>query len=207
MQSFIRESDAIRREELWSWNHLGESLAALFYVEGDIDAYRDAIEAVETIRRFDVTPVGDEAFYTYVEEASRGEEWAWMGAFARPSLLVVPPIEYRGDGAAVFTVVGTADDLQALLTDLPDEIDVDVDRVGEYDDRHVAGAGPELTDRQRQAVRAALDVGYYDSPRTGSLGEVADRLDCATGTASELLRRAERAALEAAVPGRSEPTH
>jgi len=207
MQSFMRENDAIRREELWSWNHLGDSLTALFYVEGDIDAYQDAIEAVDTIRRFDVTPVGDEAFYTWVEEAGRGAEWAWMRAFAQPSLLVVPPIEYRSDGAAVFTVVGTADDLQALLTGIPEEIDVDVDRVGEYDDRHVVGSGPELTDRQRQAVRAALDAGYYDSPRTGSLDEVADRLDCATGTASELLRRAERAALAAAVPGRSEPTH
>ena len=207
MQSFIRQSDAIRREELWAWNHLGDTMTALFYVEGDIGPYREAIEAVDTIERFDLTSVGDDAFYTYVEEERRDADLAWMQAFARPTLIVVPPVEYTSDGDTLFTVVGTADDLQGLLADLPNDITIDVDRVGEYDTRHADGTGPALTDRQREAVTAALDVGYYDRPRRGSLADVADRLDCATGTASELLRRAEHAALSAAVPGRSEPTH
>lgn len=207
MQSFIQESDAIEREELWAWNHLGDALTALFYVEGDIEPYRAAIEAVETIERFDLTPVGDDAFYTYVEENRRDQDLAWMQAFARPSLVVVPPVEYTSDGDTLFTVVGSADDLQGLVADLPNDIAVDVDRVGEYDDHHSAGTAPALTERQREAVTAALDVGYYDNPRRGSLAEVAAALDCATGTASELLRRAEYTALSAAVPRRSEPTH
>lgn len=207
MQSFIQESDAIEREELWAWNHLGACLTALFYVEGDIDPYRAAIEQVETIERFDLTPVGDDAFYTYVEEERRDEDLAWMQAFARPSLIVVPPVEYTSDGDTLFTVVGSADDLQGLVADLPNDISVDVDRVGEYDEQHSAGTAPALTERQREAVTAALDVGYYDNPRRGSLADVADELDCATGTASELLRRAEYTALSAAVPRRSEPTH
>lgn len=195
------------REELWAWNQLGETLTALFYVEGDIDAYRDAIETVDTIRRYDLTPVGDDAFYTYVEEAHREENEAWMTAFARPTLVVVPPVLYRDDGSTVFTVVGSADDLQALVEGLPNEIGLDVDRIGEYDDRHTAGTTPSITARQQEAVGVALELGYYDQPRSASLEAVADRLGCATSTASELLRRAERAALSTIAAGRSEPTH
>lgn len=207
MQSFLRESSDLYREELWAWNHLGDALTALFYVEGEIDAYRDAIHAVDTIEGFDLTPVGNDAFYTYVEEERRDADAAWMAAFARPSLIVVPPVVYRDDGDTVFTVVGSADDLQALVADLPNEIEVAVDRIGEYDEPHAAGIAPDLTRRQREAVGAALDLGYYDRPRTATLADVADQLDCATGTASELLRRAERTVLAAAVTGRSEPTH
>lgn len=207
MQSFIQQSDAIQREALWAWNHLGDALTALFYVEGDIEPYREAIHGVDTIERFDLTPVGDDAFYTYVEEERRDVDQAWMQAFARPSLIVVPPVEYTSDGATLFNVVGSADDLQGLVADIPNEIIVSVDRIGEYDERHAAGTGPALTDRQQEAVIAALDAGYYDRPRRGSLADLADRLDCATGTVSELLRRAEHAALSSAVPRRSEPTH
>lgn len=49
-----------------------------------------------------------------------------------------------------------------------------------------------MTGRQFEAVRAAVDAGSYRAPREAGLAAVADRLDCATGTAGELLRRAER---------------
>lgn len=207
MASFLRESSKMYREELWAWNHLGDAHTALFYVEGDIDAYRGAIETVDTIELYDLTPVGDDAFYTYVEEQRRSEDMAWMAAFARPGLIVVPPVVYRDTGDTVFTVVGDADDLQGLVEALPNEIEISIDRIGEYDDPHTAGTAPALTQRQQEAVSIALDLGYYDRPRSATLAEVADALDCATGTASELLRRAERTVLSTAVTGRVEPTH
>jgi len=62
--------------------------------------------------------------------------------------------------------------------------------VGEYEAGRFE-TGEELTDRQYEAVRAVVDAGYYEEPRSGSLADVAAELDCATGTAAELLRRAE----------------
>ncbi len=49
-----------------------------------------------------------------------------------------------------------------------------------------------LSDRQREAVRAAWDAGCYELPRAGELADVAARLDGSVSTASDLLRRAER---------------
>ena len=40
-------------------------------------------------------------------------------------------------------------------------------------------------------VAAARDLGYYDLPREATHADVAERLGCAPGTASEHLRKAE----------------
>lgn len=48
-----------------------------------------------------------------------------------------------------------------------------------------------LTDQQSSLVRAAVDRGYYDTPRTCSLTELADELGMAKSTCSEMLHRAE----------------
>lgn len=52
-------------------------------------------------------------------------------------------------------------------------------------------ADPVLTDRQRRLVEAARDRGYYDTPRRITLTELADELDLAASTCSEVLHRAE----------------
>jgi len=50
----------------------------------------------------------------------------------------------------------------------------------------------DVRDRQLAAVSTALQLGYYEVPREGTLSDVADELGCAESTASVLLRRAER---------------
>ena len=49
----------------------------------------------------------------------------------------------------------------------------------------------ELTDRQREALRVAHEMGYFDVPRTASLDEVASELDISAPSLSERLRRAQ----------------
>lgn len=54
-------------------------------------------------------------------------------------------------------------------------------------------AASALSERQSEAVTVALDLGYYETPREATVAEVAERLDCAPGTAAEHLRKAEAA--------------
>jgi predicted DNA binding protein len=49
-----------------------------------------------------------------------------------------------------------------------------------------------LTDRQREALQAAHEAGYYEWPRQITCQELADRLDVATPTYTEHLRTAEQ---------------
>jgi predicted DNA binding protein len=67
---------------------------------------------------------------------------------------------------------------------------VSIERVHPFERRQSPAA---LTDRQRAALDAAVEVGYYEVPREGSVADVAAALDCAHSTAGELLRKAEAA--------------
>ncbi|QLG49554.1 helix-turn-helix domain-containing protein [Natrinema halophilum] len=51
--------------------------------------------------------------------------------------------------------------------------------------------GEGLTDRQREALRTAYEMGYYDIPRRATLEEIATDLDISASSVSERLRRAQ----------------
>lgn len=57
--------------------------------------------------------------------------------------------------------------------------------------RETVEAENTLTDRQQWLVAEAIDRGYYDTPRETTLTALADELDMAASTCSEVLHRAE----------------
>lgn len=192
MQNVIADHDELSRADLLCWNFgTGEDLESLlFYVVGDAAAYETALAGIDSVADYDLTSVDDDTFYVYVDQRTRETDLDFRAAFARRRLVVVPPIVYTGGGETTFTVVGDADDLRATLDDIPDRIAVDIDRVGEYDRRNGTVTG-SLTTKQREAVAVAVDLGYYDVPRTASVAAVADELGVSSSTASSHLRKAE----------------
>lgn len=190
MHEFLVEHPGMRRQELWSWSFIGGTPTVLFRVEGDIEAYRERIADVDSVIECDLTPVSDTSFHSFVRAEPSDDEWEWMLAFHRAGLVVMPPIVYTTAGEAVFEVLGDPADLQGLLGELPDRIDTTVDRVGEYDRSRSSAA--RLTDRQREVVTMAAELGYYDVPRAATLADVAAVLDVAASTISDHLRKAER---------------
>jgi len=193
MQAFIRETDAVGYEEMLAWRVRPDTDIeyALYYVEADLERYRTAVEEVETVVDWRLTPIDDAAAHVWVCEKTRPETNAWRDAFADRQLIVVPPIRFDETAAMEMTVVGDGSDIQATLETVPPAVDVTVNEVGTYDRRGGTLAGT-LTDRQLTAASTALQLGYYDVPRSATLGDVADALACAESTASVLLRRAER---------------
>jgi hypothetical protein len=59
--------------------------------------------------------------------------------------------------------------------------------------------GDGLTDRQREALRTAYELGYFDIPRRATLDDVATHLDIAPSSVSERLRRAQTQLIEETV--------
>ncbi|ADD04541.1 HTH-10 family transcription regulator [Natrialba magadii ATCC 43099] len=193
MQRFIRDTDAVRYEELQAWNVDARDPTLeyeLFYVEADREPYETALESVDSIRWYDLTTVDDDAFYLYVCQETRDEDVRWREALTALDLVIVPPIAYDSTAAFSVTVVGTSENLQTMLEMLPDEIDVAVRAIGEYDRRH-APLVADLTDRQLEAITTAVDAGYFEVPREAGVAEVADELGCASSTASRLLQKAQ----------------
>lgn len=156
------------------------------YVEGDPEAVESVLAAEEAFVAYEITP-GEDGCFLYCRQALSDSAMATFEAFRRDTVVVVPPYELRPDGTIRMTVVGSPADLQAVIDGFPDGVDVDVLRVGD----HAGGPIGELSGRQREAVRIAWDRGYYEVPREAGIEDVAEALDCAVSTASDLLRRAE----------------
>ncbi len=96
------------------------------------------------------------------------------------------PFEIQ-DGTAVWEVTAPSDRLSELGTQLEAfDISFTVDYVQQRLDQEQL-----VTDRQRRIILQAIEEGYYDTPRTCSLTELADTVDIAKSTASETLHRAE----------------
>ena len=187
MHAFVCESPHVEREVVLQEKTTEGVTTMLLYVEGDADEYESILASVPLVDEFYLVPDGDGAFYLYVRETMRDAETRLAAAFERGTVMVVPPVEIRPDRTLRLRMVGRSDDLQAVLDDVPEGVAVDVLEVGTYS----KVVGSPLTDRQREAVEVAREVGYYDLPRTGGIEEVADGLGCAISTASDLLRRAE----------------
>ena len=92
------------------------------------------------------------------------------------------------DGRARWELTTTRERL-GELRDLLDAAGVafDLEYVREFE----PDADGPLTDRQREVLLAARELGYYDVPRTATLTEVAGALGIAKATASDTLHRAE----------------
>jgi predicted DNA binding protein len=145
---------------------------------------------VDSIAWYDLTPVSETSFYAYVCQETRAADERWRAAFARRDLVVVPPITYDAASVMGCAIVGGAADLRALLEGLSAAIDMTVERLGEYDHRY--GTITEgVTDRQLAVLGTAVELGYYDTPWTATLREVAAAADCAPSTASNHLRKTE----------------
>ena len=96
------------------------------------------------------------------------------------------PVVIR-DGTVQWELTAPRDRLSALADQLENfDIDYRVEYVRDQPEDEQL-----LTDRQQRIVTAAIEAGYYDTPRTTSLTELAEQLDIAKSTASETLHRAE----------------
>lgn len=190
--------DAVEREEMVAWHARADgTVSFLSVVTGDLDVVRDTVDAIDPVRSVEFERVDDDTFYVYaVMEATPADVALWE-TFEDHHIVIVPPVVYLDVAIVRLTVLGDPADLRAVLAEFPDDVGVDVDRLSEH--RHLAGSlVGRLTRRQFEAVRVARELGYYEVPREGSLAEVAAALDCSESAASTLLRKGQRALVDAA---------
>lgn len=103
-----------------------------------------------------------------------------------------PPIDIQ-DGRATVEVTASQDRLSQFGTQL-EQFGMSFDV--EYVQPSAESADNLLTDSQRELVVTAVEQGYYDTPRTCSLTELADHIEMAKSTVSETLHRAEEAIIK-----------
>ena len=195
MHQFLVEQNSIQRAHLRHWNFSNpEYVTTLLHVIGNVEEGREeyvaALDTVETIQEYDVTPVDDRSFYVFIRETAQDFASRLRALLTDTELLIVPPVEYGSDGTMLFEVAGDQDALQGLVANLPDHLAVSVNRLGEYD-AYRESYVTALTDRQQEVLEVARERGYYEIPRQASVREVADEIGCSKSTAADHLRKAE----------------
>lgn len=195
MHRFVADSDAFDSYRMVHGNFTGaDEYAFIFHVVGDANAYEATLEDVEEVRSFELVDIDDRSFAVYVRDVPTDVGTGLLETFSRGSLVPLPPLEYRSDWTVRFSLVGEPTDLRRALEDVPAGIEATVDRVGEYDGGDATIAA--LTSRQREALRTARELGYFDVPRTASVEDVAAELGCSAGTAAEHLRKGQQRVMD-----------
>jgi hypothetical protein len=197
MHQFLVDHDDYTVARLLARESFTDEHALVFHVEGPESPYRDALEDRDAVLQYTLDACPDGSFYLYVRERLTAGDRDFSVAFSQPGLVVVMPVAYHADGTVRVTAVGPAEAVGEAVEAVPETMGVDVLAVGEF----LAGRvdGRAVTERQFEAVEAAVDAGYYGATREATLSEVASRLDCSAGTAAQLLRRAERTVMAALV--------
>ncbi|ADQ67341.1 DNA-binding protein [Halogeometricum borinquense] len=191
VHTIMTERPFVEQVQMLHWNLSDFELPALlFYVVGDATKVADGLDATPEIETFDITRIDDGRFYCFTLGETTDIERTLYATFTRDKLIVLPPLTYDASGGVNFEIMGRPEMLRDTLQRVPDGIDISVERVGEYDTaRQTIDAA--LTSRQREAVLAAMSLGYYETPRKATIVDVAAELDCARSTAAEHLQKAE----------------
>ena len=184
----------VTREQLLHLEWLADGTYAMLYRLGGESARVRALLAdhpkVIDLDVVDGPPDGaGPTTYVYVHAEEEPALSDLLAVAEDHALLLEPPFELTADGIVV-TIVGEAGAIQGAFAAASERIPIEVMWSGGYEPGTKTPLA-RLTDRQREALRVAVDLGFYERPRETDFAELGGALDCAPSTANELLRRAE----------------
>jgi predicted DNA binding protein len=167
----------------------------------DFRRFEDGLRSDRTVGEFErvIETRDDEAIYSfeYTDEAKV------LSPVVSAANGVVLEMENDGSGWTLTVWMPERADLVHLWDYArQNEIEIDLLRVNEYASLGKTDAG--LTDSQREALLVALERGYFEEPRSATLGDVAAELDISQPAASGLLRRGTRRLVVASLVDDSE---
>lgn len=188
----LLESPDVAEARAIDWNRAAaDTTTHLYAIDGDAEGFGEAAEDTTGVETVALSAVDEPRSYALL--GVRDGEVPMFGVIeatlARAGLVVRRPLVYR-EGRIHGHVVGDPGPLQTVLDRAPDALDLRVDEIGQFPSAR-ANPASELSDRQWEALEAALDLGYYDQPREATHEAIAETLDCAPSTASTHLQKAE----------------
>lgn len=196
---YVDGADDVRRCSVVQWNARDPTELVLVYrVEGGEQGFEDALERADEVLEHQLTSSHGELYHAVVHtRAPEPMAELWRTA-TLDGVLLLPPLVQRDDGAIDTRVLAAAEDVSRMMDEMPDWVEYEVDRVSD-EGRWSTDLHPGLPERQREALRKAHRLGYYEVPRRATHEEVAEELGCSKSTASEHLRKAEARVLREAL--------
>ncbi len=155
-----------------------------------IASLRAYLEKLPEIKRFSILSQGSGR----AEVVTWAEQSSILEHLLKTNCVFIGPTVIR-DGIENWHIMAPSrEELQEAIASLEKYADIAYIRNSD-----TAGSSEGLTDRQTAALAAAVEMGYFDSPRRASIEDVAARLGISPSTAVEHLRKAEKKVLESYV--------
>ncbi|WP_408957379.1 helix-turn-helix domain-containing protein [Natrinema sp. 74] len=171
-------------------------------VRGAQSAVRDALERSESaVVDYQLTDAGETAILQLQYRPSDLTR-ELLGVHRGHAAVLEYPLEYTGpeNRRLRVTEIGREEALRQIVEETEALVDVEIEALGPYDpsdDRPFA----DLTDRQREVLRVAVEEGYYEEPRQVTYEDIAARLECSAGTVGQHLRRIEARLMSTLITG------
>lgn len=172
---------------------------ALFLMQGNPASLVEMYEDEDLVHSYDVFDSDEEGFFAHVHFDPDSPADELLRIIDRHKLMVDTPLEFGEDGSLRVTAAGPQELVRQAAVDIPDSVDFDLELIGEYEPQR-EGLVTMLTDRQRDVLRTAIEMGYYAIPREATHEDLASQLDCSAGTVGEHLRKIEARVLSELMP-------
>lgn len=188
----VAEETAFRREKVRQFNILEDGTAiVLCEVRGDLNRARDLFADHPEVLSSTITRADEGEGLSYIH-VRPPESLAELIRLPRQHEVFFEfPLEgVRDDQVRVTMIAETNAALQSALADVPDWLEVSVERIGPYPAED-GGLESVLTERQREILEVATDLGYYEVPRQATHEDIAGRIDLDPGTVSEHMQKIE----------------
>ncbi|WP_254524964.1 helix-turn-helix domain-containing protein [Natrinema caseinilyticum] len=195
----IAEHPDINRELLHNVNLLAdETIVTIYQFSGDRDALASILEDSPMVYKYQLSGV-DDVIHAYIHVESDEKLVGLLNMLKKFEFIFDTPLEFTRRGGLCVTMIGDVKSFQKAIPDVPDGIRLKLLKTGTYEpdtDRLFS----QLTDRQQEILRTAVDMGYYDVPRAVTHEDIGDELGCTGGTVGGHLRKIESKLLSQIVP-------
>lgn len=162
-------------------------------IDGPSEEIRDRLADDEAVLEWEISSAEAGTVYAYVQFRAPPAIGRFREQFTRGSLVVLLPGTFYADGVEI-TVVGTQSDVATAFETLPSGFGASIREIGTF--QGWFRRGRTLTDRQREVLEVAHELGYYDRPSRASQEAIAAELGCSASTVGEHLRKAEKRLVE-----------
>lgn len=203
------DSDGVTPLAIHSGHLLDDGTAQVIYeVAGDGETVREILaDSPDTIAS--IVSEGPESVFAHIHFEPSPPVQRLLRLPRERHLAIDTPMSVTDHGGIRITAVGPGDVLRQVYESSDDAVSLTVEEVGAY---QPPSERPfvNLSDRQQEVLRVAVEMGYYEEPRRVTQATLGAALDCTAATVGSHLRRIERALIPSMVPdadptGRPEP--
>ena len=186
----LSADDAVERGNIHRVEMLDDGSGLLLAeARGDVERYREILTESPHVHDFSIVE-DDGWWYSYTHFEPNDANRGMLELQYESELAMETPIEVKADGSFVLTLVGPRDAFAEATPSETEAYDIEVLETGEHHPE-LGDLFLSLTERQRDVLETATEVGYYENPREATHDDIAAEVDAAPSTVGEHLRKIE----------------